>query len=47
LFVPDKEVLLDNGAMIAWLGVVEFNRGNFCKGVDDIFIRPYWRVDED
>lgn len=46
LFVPEKEVLLDNGAMIAWLGVVEFNKGNFCKNIDEIFIKPYWRVDE-
>lgn len=36
----------DQGAMIAWLGLLEFNsKKNLCK-IDEIDINPKWRIDE-
>jgi len=43
-FVPDKEVLLDNGLMIAWLGILQ--RKSATKDYDRIDIRPYERTDD-
>ncbi len=46
LFVPeDRKVLVDNGAMIAWLGILEF-KGRGQDKIKDTFIRPYWRTDQ-
>ncbi|MCP3683972.1 MAG: bifunctional N(6)-L-threonylcarbamoyladenine synthase/serine/threonine protein kinase [bacterium] len=44
-FTPENQFLIDNGAMIAWLGVVEHKAGRRQK-LKDTNIRPYWRTDE-
>lgn len=44
-FVPPNEFLVDNGAMIAWLGIVEQKAGLSIK-IEDSKILPYWRTDE-
>ncbi len=44
-FVPPAEVLVDNGLMIAWLGLLEHKAGNKLK-IRDSFIKPYWRTDQ-
>ncbi|RLE42310.1 UGMP family protein [Candidatus Woesearchaeota archaeon] len=46
LFVPANEFLVDNGAMIAYLGLVEYKKGRRMK-LEDTIIRPDWRTDED
>ena len=48
LFVPPREVLVDNGAMIAFLGEIMFERGikvPYTK-IDDLDIKPKQRTDE-
>ncbi len=45
LFVPEKQFLVDNGAMIAWLGLVQYNAGKRMKA-SNIDIRPDWRTDQ-
>ncbi|MBI2133768.1 bifunctional N(6)-L-threonylcarbamoyladenine synthase/serine/threonine protein kinase [Candidatus Woesearchaeota archaeon] len=46
LFVPaDRKVLVDNGAMIAWAGLLAFKRGG-ALNISDSFIKPYWRTDQ-
>ncbi|MBI2657614.1 bifunctional N(6)-L-threonylcarbamoyladenine synthase/serine/threonine protein kinase [Candidatus Woesearchaeota archaeon] len=42
--VPPNEVLVDNGLMIAWLGIVQ--RKQAAKNYDRIDIRPYERTDD-
>ncbi len=45
LFVPDdRKVLVDNGAMIAWLGILE--RAKARADVAETGILPYWRTDQ-
>lgn len=44
-FVPEKEFLVDNGAMIAWQGWLEYNAGKQ-QNVDETKMMPYWRTDE-
>lgn len=44
-FVPPIPLLLDNAAMIAWLGILEYNAGIKTK-VEDSAIIPYWRTDD-
>jgi tRNA A37 threonylcarbamoyltransferase TsaD len=44
-FVPANEFLVDNGAMIAWLGLVEYNSGVRMK-LEDTQIKPYERTDD-
>jgi tRNA A37 threonylcarbamoyltransferase TsaD len=44
-FVPERQFCVDNGAMIAWLGILERKKGRRTK-VEDSGIRPYWRSDE-
>ncbi len=44
-FVPEKQFLIDNAAMIAWLGILEHKAGRR-QSLKDTAIRPYWRVDE-
>ena len=44
LFVPENEFLVDNGAMIAWLGLLEFKSGKRTKIDEEI--RPYERIDD-
>ncbi len=45
LFVPERQFLVDNGAMIAWLGILEYAKGTRTR-VEDSAILPYWRTDE-
>lgn len=44
-FVPEKEFLVDNGAMIAWRGWVEYKAGKR-KKIEETMILPYWRTDQ-
>jgi len=44
-FVPENQFLVDNGAMIAWQGIVEYNSGKRMK-IKDTIIKPYQRTDE-
>ncbi len=46
LFIPDNEFLVDNGAMIAYLGLLEYKRGRLLD-IAEAGIRPKWRTDED
>ena len=46
LFVPENQFLVDNGAMIAWLGILEFLKGKKIAA-EKAVVRPYWRTDED
>lgn len=45
LFVPERQFLVDNGAMIAWLGIIEYMKGARTK-IEKSQILPYWRTDE-
>ncbi|MBI2664411.1 bifunctional N(6)-L-threonylcarbamoyladenine synthase/serine/threonine protein kinase [Candidatus Woesearchaeota archaeon] len=45
MFVPERQFLVDNGAMIAWLGILEHKKGKQTK-IKDSGIKPYWRTDE-
>ncbi|MEN7982081.1 MAG: KEOPS complex N(6)-L-threonylcarbamoyladenine synthase Kae1 [Nanoarchaeota archaeon] len=47
-FVPEKSLLVDNGAMIAYLGEIMFNNGNFTKpeNIDLVDIKPRQRTDD-
>lgn len=44
-FVPSNEFLVDNGAMIAWQGLLEYKSGGRMN-VDEAVIKPYLRTDE-
>ena len=44
-FIPPNEFLVDNGLMIAWLGLIEYKAGNETK-IEDSGIKPYERTDE-
>ncbi len=43
-FVPPNEVLVDNGLMISWLGILQKNDAT--KEYDKIDIKPYERTDD-
>ncbi|MEE8168296.1 MAG: bifunctional N(6)-L-threonylcarbamoyladenine synthase/serine/threonine protein kinase [Candidatus Hydrothermarchaeales archaeon] len=43
--VPDKEVLGDNGAMIAWLGILMYNSG-IRHEIGDTAVKQKYRTDE-
>jgi tRNA A37 threonylcarbamoyltransferase TsaD len=43
-FVPSKDLCIDNGAMIAWLGVLMHNSGTRMK-VEDSVIDQRFRTD--
>ncbi|MBI3037041.1 bifunctional N(6)-L-threonylcarbamoyladenine synthase/serine/threonine protein kinase [Candidatus Woesearchaeota archaeon] len=45
LFVPERQFLVDNGAMISWLGILEYLKGTR-TAVEKSAILPYWRTDE-
>jgi glycoprotease/Kae1 family metallohydrolase len=45
MFVPKNEFLVDNGAMIAWLGLLQYKSGERMK-LDDAIIKPYVRTDD-
>ncbi len=44
-FIPPNELLVDNGAMIAWLGLLMNKKGITTK-LEDSVILPYQRTDE-
>ncbi len=44
-FAPPREVLGDNGAMIAWLGLLEYSHGKRMR-LEESFVRQRWRTDE-
>lgn len=44
-FVPENQFLVDNAAMIAWLGHLEYEAGNETK-IKDADIKPYLRTDD-
>ena len=44
LFVPKKEFLVDNGAMIAWQGILQ--RKHATKEYEKLDILPYQRTDD-
>lgn len=48
LFVPPREVLVDNGAMIAYLGEIMFNKKLWVEGkeIEKLDIKPRQRTDE-
>lgn len=46
LFVPDNSLLVDNGAMIAFLGEIMLSSGIYEKNIDKIDINPRERTDE-
>ena len=46
LFVPPRNLLVDNGAMIAFLGEIMFNAGVMQKNLDKIDINPKERTDD-
>ena len=45
LFVPENQFLVDNAAMIAWLGLLEYSAG-IREKIEDIDINPYERTDQ-
>ncbi len=44
-YVPENQYLIDNAAMIAWQGLLQFKVGDILK-LEDSFILPYWRTDD-
>ncbi|MDK2849592.1 MAG: N6-L-threonylcarbamoyladenine synthase [Candidatus Woesearchaeota archaeon] len=44
-YVLPNEFNVDNGAMIAWLGLVNYKKGNQLT-IEESKIKPYWRTDE-
>jgi N6-L-threonylcarbamoyladenine synthase len=44
-FIPDNEFLVDNAAMIAWQGLLEYRAGR-STGLHETSIRPYERTDD-
>ncbi len=44
-YVLPNEFNVDNGAMIAWLGLVNYKKGERLA-IEDSAIKPYWRTDE-
>ena len=44
-FIPPNDLLVDNGAMIAWLGLISYQQGLNNK-ISDSNIMPYERTDE-
>ncbi len=45
MFVPDRRLCMDNGAMIAWLGNVMYNSG-IRMDIEDTGVRQRFRTDE-
>jgi len=45
MFVPDRRLCIDNGAMIAWLGNIMFNSG-IRMSINDTVVRQRFRTDE-
>ncbi len=45
-FIPDRNLLVDNGAMIAYLGEIMFEKKIYEKNLGNIDIKPRQRTDE-
>lgn len=46
-FIPKDQLLVDNGAMIAWLGLVMYRKNSGCpQDIKDSAINPYERTDD-
>jgi universal protein Kae1 len=45
LYVPERQFCVDNGAMISWLGILEYKKGHRMKA-ENSAIKPYWRTDD-
>ena len=43
-FCPSRDLLVDNGAMIAYLGEILFSKGLF--GKDELEVKPRERTDD-
>jgi N6-L-threonylcarbamoyladenine synthase len=44
-FIPPNELLVDNAAMIAWQGILQYNAGERLK-IKDAKVNPYLRTDD-
>ncbi len=44
-FIPENQYLVDNAAMIAWLGILE-NRAGVKQNINELDISPYERTDQ-
>jgi len=44
-FIPPNDLLIDNAAMIAWLGILQYNAGDRLK-IKDAKVEPYLRTDD-
>jgi len=44
-FIPPNDLLVDNAAMIAWQGILEYNAGRRMK-IENADVKPYLRTDE-
>jgi tRNA A37 threonylcarbamoyltransferase TsaD len=44
-FILENQFNIDNAAMIAWQGLLEFQAGKK-QAVSDTTILPYWRTDD-
>ena len=44
-YIPQNSLLVDNAAMIGWLGIVEYKAGNSTK-IEESRINPYERTDD-
>jgi tRNA A37 threonylcarbamoyltransferase TsaD len=44
-YVPPNSVLVDNGLMIAWQGIIEYKAGTRMK-IEDTKVFPYLRTDD-
>ncbi len=45
MFVPENQFLVDNAAMIAWLGILQYKAGDRLK-IEEADIKPYLRTDD-
>ncbi|MBS1266915.1 MAG: tRNA N6-adenosine threonylcarbamoyltransferase [Candidatus Woesearchaeota archaeon] len=44
-YIPENQFLVDNAAMIAWLGLIKYKAGNRMK-LSETYIKPYVRTDD-
>ncbi len=45
-FIPKNEFLIDNAAMIAWQGILEYKAMDKKPDIKKTKVKPYWRTDE-
>jgi glycoprotease/Kae1 family metallohydrolase len=45
-FCPERQFLVDNGAMISFLGEILFNNGSYPKNMEEVDILPRQRTDD-